>query len=181
MQLRLPPRAVKYLRPTTGPRAVPRLHEWIVLELTFGRRLSQYAPQLLCLEPLSSVPPPLVFSDRLTGRNGEVFHDKRQGAHRAHTKSLRNRKPQEELESEYNVWASDYDADLRVLGFSGPRAGAETLANYMTDREAKILDAGAGTGMVGKELARLGFKHITALDLSPGMLMEAEKNQSMRS
>ena len=81
----------------------------------------------------------------------------------------------EELATEYNVWASEYETDLRALRFSGPRAGAETLANYVTDKEAKILDAGAGTGMVGKELARLGFKHITALDLSPGMLIEAKK------
>ena len=80
-----------------------------------------------------------------------------------------------ELASEYNVWASDYDDDLRALGFSGPRAGAETLARYVADKEEKVLDAGAGTGMVGEELARLGFKYITALDLSPGMLKTANK------
>ena len=84
-------------------------------------------------------------------------------------------KNRDDLASQYNVWASEYETDLRALGFSGPRAGAETLANYVTDKEVKILDAGAGTGMVGKELARLGFEHITALDLSPGMLMEAKK------
>ena len=81
----------------------------------------------------------------------------------------------EELASEYNVWASGDDTDLPVLGFSGPGAGAVTLANHVTDREANVIDAGAGTGMVGKELARLGFKHTTALDLSPGILMQAEK------
>ena len=80
-----------------------------------------------------------------------------------------------ELASEYNIWASDYDDDLRALGFSGPRAGAETLARYAADKEVKVLDAGAGTGMVGEELARLGFRHITALDLSPGMLKTANK------
>ena len=84
-------------------------------------------------------------------------------------------KDSHELMSEYDVWASEYDADLQSLGFSGPRAGAETLAKYVADKEAKILDAGAGTGMVGEELARLGFKRITALDLSPGMLMTANE------
>ena len=78
-----------------------------------------------------------------------------------------------ELTSEYNVWASDYDADLQALGFSGPRAGAETLARYVADKDAHVLDAGAGTGMVGEELARVGFTRITALDLSPGMLTVA--------
>ena len=80
-----------------------------------------------------------------------------------------------ELTSEYNVWASDYDADLQALGFSGPRAGAETLARYVADKDAMVLDAGAGTGMVGEELARVGFTHITALDLSPGMLTVANR------
>ena len=80
-----------------------------------------------------------------------------------------------ELTSEYNVWASDYDADLQALGFSGPRAGAETLAKSVADKDAKLLDAGAGTGMVGEELARLGFEHVTALDLSPGMLTVANR------
>ncbi len=84
-------------------------------------------------------------------------------------------KDYDELMSEYDVWASEYDADLQSLGFSGPRAGAETLAKYVADKEVKILDAGAGTGMVGEELARLGFKRITALDLSPGMLMTANE------
>ena len=80
-----------------------------------------------------------------------------------------------ELTSEYNVWASDYDADLQALGFSGPRAGAETLARYVADKDAHVLDAGAGTGMVGEELARVGFTRITALDLSPGMLTVANR------
>ncbi len=40
---------------------------------------------------------------------------------------------------------------------------------------ARVLDAGAGTGMVGEELARLGFRRITALDLSPGMLKTANE------
>ena len=81
----------------------------------------------------------------------------------------------DELTSEYDGWASDYDADLQALGFSAPRAGAELLAKYVTDRGAKVLDAGAGTGMVGEELACQGFRCITALDMSPGMLATAKE------
>ena len=80
-----------------------------------------------------------------------------------------------ELTSEYDGWASKYDADLEALGFSAPRAGAELLAKYVGDKGAKVLDAGAGTGMVGQELARQGFKRITALDMSPGMLVTAKE------
>ena len=36
------------------------------------------------------------------------------------------------------------------------------------------MDAGAGTGLVGQALSELGFKNLTAMDLSMGMLKEAE-------
>ena len=39
----------------------------------------------------------------------------------------------------------------------------------------KIMDAGAGTGLVGVELHKFGFTTIDALDISPGMLNEAKK------
>ena len=86
-------------------------------------------------------------------------------------------KDYDELTSAYDGWASEYDADLKALGFSGPRAGAELLAKYVADKGAKVLDAGAGTGMVGEELARRGFERITALDMSPGMLATANEKK----
>ena len=79
----------------------------------------------------------------------------------------------EELTSEYNRWAGEYDADLEALGYNAPRGGAELLASCVADKGARVLDAGAGTGMVGEELARAGFRRITALDMSPGMLAQA--------
>ena len=39
----------------------------------------------------------------------------------------------------------------------------------------KVMDAGAGTGLVGVELHKFGFTTIDALDISPGMLNEAKK------
>jgi predicted TPR repeat methyltransferase len=42
-------------------------------------------------------------------------------------------------------------------------------------RDARILDAGAGTGLLGAALAETGFAHLDALDLSPAMLAEAER------
>ncbi|MGE0495133.1 MAG: class I SAM-dependent methyltransferase [Vulcanimicrobiota bacterium] len=36
-----------------------------------------------------------------------------------------------------------------------------------------MLDVGAGTGLVGAELARLGLENLTALDLSQQMLRRA--------
>ncbi len=80
-----------------------------------------------------------------------------------------------ELMNAYEGWASEYDADLEALGFSSPMAAAVLLDTYLPDKDARVLDAGAGTGMVGVELARRRFSRITALDMSPGMLATAKE------
>lgn len=75
-----------------------------------------------------------------------------------------------ELEERYDGWAELYDKDVEDdLGFTGPRIVAEALAGLIS-KTSKVLDAGAGTGAVGAVLAELGFEHLTAIDLSPGML-----------
>ena len=84
-------------------------------------------------------------------------------------------KDNDELKGRYDGWASEYDTDLKSLGFSSPMAGAELLDKYVVDKAAQVLDAGAGTGMVGEELARRHFTRITALDMSPGMLATARE------
>ena len=79
----------------------------------------------------------------------------------------------QELAERYDVWAKDYDQDLEdTFAWVGPRRAAEVLANHVP-ATAKVLDAGAGTGLVGVELQRLGFGDICAMDLSIGMLDEA--------
>ena len=75
-----------------------------------------------------------------------------------------------ELAERYDQWAADYDQDLdEDFGWVSPRRTAEVLARHVP-RNAKILDAGAGTGLVGEELGRLGYQDIHAMDLSLGML-----------
>ena len=81
----------------------------------------------------------------------------------------------QELSDRYDQWAGDYDQDLdQDFGWLGPRRAAETFAKYASTA-ARVLDAGAGTGLVGQELATLGFRDIVAMDMSPGMLEEARK------
>ena len=76
----------------------------------------------------------------------------------------------QELEERYDQWASDYDRDLdEDFGWVSPQMTAEVMAKYVPP-DAKILDAGAGTGLVGEALARLGYQDIHAMDLSLGML-----------
>ena len=44
-----------------------------------------------------------------------------------------------------------------------------------TKSQIKIIDAGAGTGLAGMELCKLGYTNIDALDISQEMLDEAKK------
>lgn len=79
----------------------------------------------------------------------------------------------DELERRYDEWAKDYDADIEDdFGYVMPRAAAEEFARH-TPADARILDAGAGTGLAGRELARLGYADIEAMDMSQGMLEQA--------
>ena len=56
----------------------------------------------------------------------------------------------DELAQRYDEWAQDYDDDLiNTFVWLSPRIGAETLAEY-APAGARILDAGAGTGLVGR-------------------------------
>ena len=81
----------------------------------------------------------------------------------------------DELAERYDWWAKEYDQDLEdTFAWVGPRRAAEVLAEQTPAPAAsKVLDAGAGTGLVGVELQRLGFNDICAMDLSEGMLEEA--------
>jgi len=85
-----------------------------------------------------------------------------------------------ELAERYDIWAGDYDADLaEEFGWLGPQRAVEFLTRYVP-KEAKILDAGAGTGLVGELLAKQGYNDLVAMDLSQGMLEEARKKNVYR-
>ena len=82
---------------------------------------------------------------------------------------------EQELEERYDQWAEEYDADLESdFGWLSPQRTADTLAKYVA-RDAAILDAGAGTGLVGQCLHNLGYGNLTAMDLSQGMLEVARQ------
>lgn len=82
---------------------------------------------------------------------------------------------EQELEARYDQWAAEYDGDLETdFGWLSPQRTADTLAQYVA-RDAIILDAGAGTGLVGQCLYDLGYRQLTAMDLSLGMLEVARQ------
>lgn len=81
----------------------------------------------------------------------------------------------EELAERYDDWAKDYDSDLEQdFEWLGPQRAAEVFAKYVP-KDGRILDAGAGTGLVGKFLSEDGYTDLVAMDLSRGMLEEARK------
>jgi SAM-dependent methyltransferase len=81
----------------------------------------------------------------------------------------------QELAERYDQWAKDYDRDLEQdFEWLGPQRAAEVFARYVP-KNSRILDAGAGTGLVGKLLWEKGYRQIVALDLSSGMLAEARR------
>ena len=79
-------------------------------------------------------------------------------------------KSNDELRALYDDWAQAYDQDLQALGYSYLPAIAGLVGRYLRERDAPILDARAGTGIVGEVLAILGYTQLTGIDLSDGML-----------
>ena len=54
----------------------------------------------------------------------------------------------------------------------------EAIRKFLAGKEKdemKIIDAAAGTGLIGVELNKLGYTNLCALDISPEMLNEAKK------
>lgn len=86
----------------------------------------------------------------------------------------------EELAERYDQWAKDYDAEItQDFGGCAPQVAAGFFAQYVP-KEARILDAGAGTGLVGEVLVKLGYADLVAIDLSQSMLEEARKKNVYR-
>jgi predicted TPR repeat methyltransferase len=81
----------------------------------------------------------------------------------------------EELAERYDEWAESYDKELEEdYGWQIPQLMAEELSGFTPVNE-RILDAGAGTGLVGQFLGSLGYGNLVAMDLSSEMLNKARE------
>ena len=83
----------------------------------------------------------------------------------------------EELKDKYDTWANNYDTDVKKDWSFMPVVIAKTLSKLLPDKQCSILDAGAGTGLVGEALAKEGYTNLTAVDLSEQMLAIAKEKQ----
>ena len=82
-------------------------------------------------------------------------------------------KDQRELVERYDESAGVYDEAMSSdVGWVGHIELAGVVGRFVAS-DAQLLDAGAGTGMLGDELVKLGYTTIDANDLSPGMLERA--------
>lgn len=84
-------------------------------------------------------------------------------------------KNSQELEERYDAWATDYEQDVLSYGYIVPAVTSGMFSRYVKPGEGKVLDAAAGTGMMGDILAPLGYEDLTAIDLSQNMLRIARQ------
>ena len=87
-----------------------------------------------------------------------------------------------ELEHIYKNWAKKYEDDvINLAGYVGHLITSELLLNYLRNKQAKILDAGCGTGLVGEILNNNEFKNLIGVDFSQEMLNIAKQKNVYQS
>lgn len=78
----------------------------------------------------------------------------------------------------YDAWAATYEKDTDEHGYKGHVLCMEAFNKAMqsegvflgANKNIKILDAGAGTGIIGEMLVKQGYTNVDALDISQKML-----------
>jgi ubiquinone/menaquinone biosynthesis C-methylase UbiE len=77
----------------------------------------------------------------------------------------------------YDKWAETYDVEMADAGYQHPQTCVALFARHVMRGSAPVLDAGAGTGLIGQWLQTLGYPEVEALDISQGMLDIARKKK----
>ena len=113
----------------------------------------------------------------MTARNGSMLPTDR--LQRVHWTV--EAKDDDDLARRYDEWSASYDDDLQeVDGWAAPRFAADCLARFAA-KDSRVLDAGAGTGWVGRALRTLGYCDIHGIDYSQGMLDKAAQTGAYAS
>ena len=79
-----------------------------------------------------------------------------------------------EVAERYDAWADTYDREMAQAGYRHPAICLALLCRHLPAGAAPLLDAGAGTGLMGEWLGIVGYAEVEALDISAGMLAVAE-------
>ena len=82
----------------------------------------------------------------------------------------------------FDDWAPSYDHDLvEELGYVADAEACRHFETRVPDRAARILDAGCGTGLVGRRLYDAGYRDLHGSDYAAKMLDEARETGAYRS
>ncbi|MCP4488064.1 MAG: methyltransferase domain-containing protein [Gammaproteobacteria bacterium] len=82
----------------------------------------------------------------------------------------------------FDDWAPTYDHDLiNEMGYVADAEACRHFQTLVTDRQARILDAGCGTGLVGSRLKQAGYANIFGSDYSTKMLEQARATDAYLS
>ena len=87
----------------------------------------------------------------------------------------------ETLDALYDQWAGEYDQHIWASANPYIAIAAGFVGRHVTDWNAKILDAGCGTGNMAQVLHQMGYTTIDGLDASTGMLEMAARKSVYRS
>ncbi len=81
-------------------------------------------------------------------------------------------KTTKEVMDYYDEWGENdkYNKDMVDWNYTGPKETVNTFLKYEKNKHALIFDAGCGTGLVGLELKKFGFKNFHGADLSQKLL-----------
>ncbi len=81
-------------------------------------------------------------------------------------------KKTDEVMKYYDEWGegNKYDKDMLNWNYTGPKETTEVFVKHQRDKNAKIYDAGCGTGLVAVELRKYGFNNFYGADLSKKLL-----------
>ena len=97
--------------------------------------------------------------------------------HEGHLGAVYDAKKPDEVAALYDKWAKTYDSEMAIAGYRHPTICLALLARYLPRGASPLLDAGAGTGLIGEWLKITGYGQVEALDISRGMLdVAATKN-----
>lgn len=78
----------------------------------------------------------------------------------------------------FNGFADTFEDVLKNLGYDAPEVLAQAvMERYKGRRIARAVDLGCGTGLLGP-LIKPGIEHLTGVDLSPKMLVQAKAKQA---
>jgi len=81
------------------------------------------------------------------------------------------------LDTLYDQWANHYDQQIWASGNPYIAIAAGFAGRCIPDFDARVLDAGCGTGNMAQILTQMGYRNIDGLDPSAGMLAVARRKQ----